>query len=451
MRPADSPYASGVKYAVIIPDGAADLPIDELGGRTPLEAARTPHLDRLARVGRVGCAVTTPPGFLAGSDVCSMSLLGYDPRRYHTGRAPLEAAALGLQLGVHDWIFRVNLVTVGTRGDDDGLMIDHSAGAIGDSEAREIVTDLVDHWEQTLSATMAGLELTPGVSYRNILVDRSAAQGHRDYAGLVTVPPHEIPRRPWAEHLPRAAGRDDVLESGADLINRLMESARRYLPDHPVNRSRMAAGERPANMIWIWGQGTRPAMPTFEDRFGLRGAMTTAVDLMAGIAALIGWKKLDVPGVSSYHDNNYEGQGLATVEALDDFDVVCCHVESPDEAGHQGDWRTKVAAIEAIDAQVVGPIAAKLEEFGELVSDPRTGAASGGWRLLVIPDHYTLVSTRKHDPTPVPFLMAGSNVRLAVERTFSERDAIGSDLRVDPGADLMEYFLRSGIGVGAWR
>lgn len=440
-----------MKYAVIIPDGGADQPIDELGGKTPFEAARTPHLDRLAKAGRIGCATTTPPDFLAGSDVCSMCLFGYDPARYHTGRAPLEAAALGIPLGSDDWIFRVNLVTVGTHGPDEGLMLDHSAGAIPNAEARTIVADLERHWRAELGPLAEGLELTPGVSYRNILVDRAAARHGRDYQGLITCPPHEIPRRPWRELAPKPSGKDPRLQAGAELLGRLMESARRFLPGHPVNLSRVAAGKRPANMVWIWGQGTRPAMPTFEDRFGLRGAMTTAVDLLAGIAALIGWSKLDVPGVSSYHDNDYAGQGLATVRALDEFDIVCCHVESPDEASHQGDWKTKVAAIEAIDEHVVGPIAAKLQSFGDLRYDARTGRNDGGWRLLVIPDHYTLVSTRVHDATPVPFLLAGSNIRSAVERTFSEREALESDLRVNPGSDLMEYFLRSGIGASAWR
>ncbi len=443
-----------MKYAIIIPDGGADLPIEALGGKTPFEAARTPNLDRLATVGRVGCATTTPPGFTAGSDVCSMCLLGYEPRKYHTGRAPLEAAALGIPLVASDWIFRVNLVTVGTSGEDEGLMLDHSAGSISNEEARAIVADLDQHWRSELGNDFAGLELTQGVSYRNILVDRSAdgaSEPIRDYAGLATVPPHEIPRRVWRELSPRNNVKEPAAIAGAELINRLMESAGRFLPKHPVNVARVAAGKRPANMVWIWGQGVRPAMPTFHDRFGLRGAMTTAVDLLAGIAARIGWAKLNVPGASSYHDNDYAAQGRATVKALDEFDIVCCHVESPDEASHQGDWKTKVAAIESIDEHVVGPISRKLETFGEFRQDLRSGERSGGWRLLVIPDHYTLVSTRVHDNTPVPFLMAGSNVRSAVERRFCEKDALESDLRVDPGADLMEYFLRSGIGAGAWR
>ncbi len=196
-----------------------------------------------------------------------------------------------------------------------------------------------------------------------------------------------------------------------------------------------------ANSVWIWGQGTRPAMALFAERFGLRGAMITAVDLLAGIAALMGWDRLHVPGITSYHDTDYAAQGAATCRAIEEYDIVCCHVEAPDEAAHQGDHATKVAAIEAIDRHIVGPVAAKLREFG----DPEKDAGMGGWRLLVLPDHYTLVGTRKHDSTPVPFLMAGAWVRSVVAHEFTERGAAGSDLHVGKGHELMEYFLRGGL------
>ncbi len=433
-----------MKYAIIIADGGADFPVDELDGQTPFEAASTPHIDALAKAGRVGRAHTTPPGFAAGSDVCSMCLLGYDPRKYHTGRAPLEAAALGLELGQRDWIFRVNLVTVGEDGTpDEGLMLDHSAGAITNAEARKIVEGLFEHWRLHEPALVADLKLTPGVSYRNILVDSSGNRAEsRDYGNVQTYPPHEIPRRPWLELAPAPKpGAGASARQAADIMCRLMELARVYLPTHPVNAARVAAGKRPANMCWIWGQGLRPNLPSFKERFGLRGAMTTAVDLLAGIATLIGWDRLDVPGATSYHDNDYAGQGRASCEALDEYDIVCCHVESPDEASHQGDWKTKVATIESIDRHVVGPIAAKLATFG----DPEKDSAAEGWRLLLLPDHFTLVSTRKHDNTPVPILMAGSWVRSAVQRPYSEEASAQSDLCVDPGDQLMEYFLRGGL------
>lgn len=424
-----------MKYVIVIPDGGADLPIPELEGKTPFEAARMPALGDLARVGRVGCAATTPPAFEAGSDVCSMSLLGYDPSRYHTGRAPIEAAALGLNLRSTDWIFRLNLVTTGQPDTPEaGLMLDHSAGAISDAEARTLIADLYAHWRRVLPLDIEGLSLTPGVSYRNILVDHAA----RSYRGLSTTPPHEIPRLPWIKHMP-TGGADGGDPAGR--ISRLMLASADFLPTHAINLGRKQRGLRGATMAWIWGQGTAPSLPSFESRFGIKGAMITSVDLLAGIASLIGWDRITVPGLTSYHDTDYAAQGRATCEALDDYDIVCCHVESPDELSHQGDWRSKIAALEAIDEHIMTPLVLKLRSFGDPDRDPE----APGWRLLYMPDHYTLVSTRKHDPTPVPFLIAGSYVKSAVERPCTEAAALASDLRVDHGHDLMEYFLRGGL------
>lgn len=421
-----------MKYVIVIPDGGADLPIPGLGGKTPLEAARLPNLARLAGLGRVGAATTTPPGFEAGSDVCSMALLGYDPARYHTGRAPLEAAALGLTPGPTDWIFRLNLVTTGAPGTPDaGKMLDHSAGAISDAEARTLVRDLHQYWKAKAPELVGGMTLTPGVSYRNILVDASG----RDYSKLVTTPPHAIPAEPWEPNLPRGEG------PGGEVLSRLLRLSAELFAGHEVNRARLAAGKRPASMAWIWGQGTKPSVPEFHGRFGLRGAMITAVDLLAGIAAFIGWDRLDVPGITSYHDTDYAAQGRATIQALKKFDVVCCHVEAPDEASHQGDWKTKVASLEAIDEKIVGPILDALLERG----DPEANPGAEGWRMLVMPDHFTLCSTRKHDATPPPFVMGGAWVRSAVKRGFTEREARESDLFVDPGHELMEYFLKGGL------
>jgi 2,3-bisphosphoglycerate-independent phosphoglycerate mutase len=428
-------YAGRVKYVIIIPDGGADRPLPELNGLTPFEAADTPNLDRLARRGRVGTARTTPPGFGAGSDVCTMDLLGYDPAKYHTGRAPLEAASLGVDTAPGQWIFRLNLVTVGEAGtDQDGLMLDHSAGGIGDAEARVLLADLANAWAQSEPELAADFDLTPGVSYRSILVDRSG----RSYRGVRTIPPHEIPGQPWAPALPSG-------DPAADAIARLMEISRAFLPDHPVNRARREAGLRPANAAWIWGQGTRPQLPSFLQRFGLKGGMITSVDLLSGIARLIGWDLIDCPGLTSYHDTDYAAQGRATIAALDHYDIVCCHVEAPDEASHQADWPTKVASLESIDREIIGPVVQALERFGDAETDP----AAEGWRVLVLPDHYTLCSTRKHDATPVPFAMAGAWVRSVVQRTLTEPQADASDLHIDPGCDLMEYFLRSGLAARA--
>ncbi|HEX8876083.1 MAG TPA: cofactor-independent phosphoglycerate mutase [Phycisphaerales bacterium] len=423
-----------MKHIIIIPDGGGDKPLDQLGGRTAFAAASTPNLDALARVGTMGVAETTPPGFEAGSDVCSMSLLGYDPAVYHTGRAPLEAASLGLKPTDTDWIFRLNLVTTGAsvqgpyHAGDDALMIDHSAGAISDAEARELLAALLARFaaeHPTLSAQMA---VTPGVSYRNILID----SGPRAYGSIVTTPPHAVPGESWRKHVPRSENAADAKSLAA--LEAIRALSVRVFAEHPVNAARVRAGKRPATMAWLWGQGKKPSMPSFQSRFGLRGAMITAVDLLSGIAAYMGWDRLHVPGVTSYHDTDYAAQGRAAVEAVESggYGIVCCHVEAPDEASHQADWKTKVAAIEAIDAKVVGPVRAAMERQER----------QGGCRVLVLPDHYTLVSTRKHDATPVPFLAAGTGIGRNGAGAFDEAEAGRTGVVVEHGHELMGLFLK---------
>jgi 2,3-bisphosphoglycerate-independent phosphoglycerate mutase len=410
-----------MKYVLIIPDGAADRPLAELDDRTPFEAAETPNLDALAVEGRQGTVATTPAGMPCGSDVCTMSLLGYDPRRYHTGRAPLEAAALGIDMAPADWVFRVNLVTV-----IDGKMQDHSAGHISSTESRRLLEEFARQ------IPLEGVTLFPGVSYRNIMVDRARGEASdRDWEGLASVPPHDIPGQPIRKHLP--IGGDH-----AKLLQQFIAESEVFLADHEINQTRAEMGELPATHFWPWGQGRRPNMPAFSEKYGrggfrARGAMITAVDLLAGISAFIGFDRLDVPGQTSYHDNDYAATGEHAIAALNDYDLVVAHVEAPDEAAHAADPATKVAAVSAIDEHVVGPLHRALQDRGE------------DWRMLVLPDHYTLVDTRKHDPTPVPFLMAGHKVRSVLKRTFSEQHAEASDLHIRHGHELMEYFLRSGI------
>lgn len=404
-----------MKYAIIIPDGAADVPLNELDGKTPFEVAHKPHTDRIAMIGRQGTVRTTPDGFSAGSDVCSMSLLGYDPHRYHTGRAPIEAAAMGVQSNPGDWIFRCNLVTV-----IDGVMTDHSAGHITNPEGRRLLDDFV----QTIAREHVADHLTfhPGVSYRNLMVDRSG----RSYGELTSTPPHDIPGEPIKKYLPRGG-------PNAALIQQLIARSAELFADHEVNITRREMGESPATHIWLWGQGEKPVFESFEHRFGLHGAMITAVDLLAGIAALIGWDRLHVPGITGYHNTDYAAKGRYACDALDHYDLVCVHVEAPDEASHQADAATKVASIEAIDKHIVGPVLDKLSTYAD------------GWRILYLPDHYTRVDNRKHDPTPPPFCMAGLNVAGVVERPFTEANAHESDLHIEFGHELMEYFLRSGL------
>ncbi|MBA4039934.1 MAG: phosphoglycerate mutase [Planctomyces sp.] len=421
--------APAQSHVVIIADGASDQPLAELGGRTPLEAAQTPALDALARRGAVGTAGTTPPGWQAGSDVCSMCLLGYDPREYHTGRAPLEAAAIGLDPPAGAHLYRVNLVSVGEPGTpDEGLMLDHSAGAISDAEARELFEALARAWGAAVPGVWGRSELRHGVSYRGVWANWSGLA----HGEVVTTPPHEVPGKPWRHHAPTARNTGEAALEAERVLGAMVAASAAALPGHPVNAARRAAGKRPANLAWPWGQGTRPSMPGFQGRFGVRGAMTTAVDLLAGIAHLIGWTRLRVPGVTSYHDNDYAAQGRATVEALADHGVVCCHVEAPDEASHQGDWRTKVAAIEAIDRHVVGPIVRSLERD-----------RPGRWRVMVLPDHATLVSTRRHHDAPVPVLIAGAGVAPGRAARLTEAQAALGGWHVPQGHTLMDVLLRA--------
>lgn len=406
-----------MKYVIILPDGAADHPLEALEGKTPFEAARKPNLDALAQRGRQGVVQTTPTGYSAGSDICTMSLLGYDPLKYHPGRAPLEAAAMGLETAPGDWIFRCNLITA-----IDGLMMDHSAGHISTTEGRRLLEDLAAHLGELGLAD--GLHFFPGVSYRNILIDRS---GRRNYGELTTTPPHDVPGEPMKKHLPRGG-------EGAKFLTKLIEASAAFFAEHEINATRREMNESPATHVWLWGQGQERVIPTFLERFGLRGAMITAVDLLAGIARMIGWDRLAVEGMTGYHDTNYAGKGRAACEALDRYDLVCVHIEAPDEASHQGDAATKVASLESIDKLIVGPLVEKLKEFdGE------------GWRVLCLPDHYTCVQTRKHDPTPPPFFIAGKGVRGVLSRAFTEENAQESGLRIEYGHELMEFFLRSGL------
>ncbi len=397
-----------MKYAIIIPDGAADDPLKELSGKTPLEAANTPNMDRIAMTGRQGLVRTVPDGFESGSDVAIMSLLGYDPKIHHTGRAPLEAAAQSIPLAPTDWVFRCNLVTV-----VDEVMKDHSAGGISDAEAQTLVGLLAR------SIDLPGFEFHFGVSYRNLMVYR----GHEPL-DVTTKPPHEIPDERTDKFLPRG--------KGAPLLMQIMDRSRELFQHHEINHVRRESGLNPATQVWLWGQGHAPNMPRFVDRFGIAsGCMITGVDLLRGLAALLGWDVVEVEGMTSFHDTNYEGQGTATAEAIDRYDLVVSHIEAPDEASHQAEVKKKIESIEHIDRFIVGPVLKKLQTFDE-------------WRILVLPDHPTHTATRRHGHAPVPFAMAGTRVRSVLQMPYGEKQAAASDMKIGRGHELMEYFLRGG-------
>lgn len=394
-----------MKFVIVIADGAADLPQESLGGKTPFEIAEIPSFHRIASQGRFGTTCNIPEGMAPGSDVAILSTLGYDPKQVYTGRAPLEALAQQIELADDDLVLRCNLVTV-----VDGEMIDYSAGGISDAEGRALLA----HVAATLSRE--DWQFFPGVGYRHLLVHR----GHGEL-NLRTTPPHDILGQSVAEHLPK--GRD-----AADLIA-LMNDSCALLEDHEINRVRADLGERTATQIWLWGQGFRPALSSFAERFGIKGAAITAVDLIRGIARGIGWEVINVPGATGYLDTNYAGKAAAAMAAFDKFDLVCVHVEAPDECGHEGNAAGKVKALENIDSFVLGPLLEHLERRGE------------PWRLMALPDHPTPLNLRTHTADPVPVGIIGHGISPVRPGRFTEKDAAKSGFTITVGHELMEYFL----------
>jgi 2,3-bisphosphoglycerate-independent phosphoglycerate mutase len=398
-----------MKYAIVIPDGCADEPQEALGGKTPLAAAHTPAMDALAAAGLVGTACHVPSHLQPGSDVANMSLLGYDPVANFTGRAPLEAAAQGIELGPNDWAVRCNLVTI-----EDQVMRDFTAGHISTHEAAELLGTA----ERQLADDR--LAFVPGVSYRNLLLVHGGRQPPPFSADTRTTPPHDLSDKSVLENYPRGPG--------SDLLNQWMSDSVAWFAEHPVNQARRAAGKPPATNVWLWGLGRRPSLEPFADVYGVAGAMITAVDLLRGLANLVGWRNIAVPGATGYTDTDYAAKGRYATEALDESDLVCVHVEATDEASHEGDAHGKVKALEEIDRHIVSPLVDRL-------------AALGDWRLLVTPDHPTLLRTKTHSHGNVPFVMAGSDVNADQYRTYDDQTAAGSKLTFPEGWKLMQYFL----------
>lgn len=401
-----------MKFAIVIPDGAADEPQIELSGRTPLQAAKTPHLDQLARSGLIGRVNHTPAAFPAGSDVAGLSLLGYEPARYYTGRAALEAAAQQIPLGLQDWVIRCNLVTI-----VDQQMRDFTAGHVSTADA----TTLLSYAQSKLPPQLP-LRWVPGVSYRNLAVYSGLPGSPAPFSkDTRTTPPHDLMDKPVADDFPRGPG--------SDLLAELMRQSVEWFTDHPVNQQRLAAGRLPITNLWLWGLGQKPQLPQFRELHGCQGAMVAAVDLLRGLAELIGWPQIRVPGATGNTDTDYAGKGAAAIEALDQFDLVCVHIEAPDEASHQGNLAGKVKAIEAIDREIIGPLAAKLKTFSE-------------WRILVSPDHPTTLASKTHTHGDVPFLAAGTGFEhSSTEQGFHEASAADSALVYLAGHLLLSDFL----------
>ncbi len=396
-----------MKYIVLVPDGMADEPIEQLGGKTPLEVADTPNMDLCVQGGLLARASTIPSNLAPASDVANLSILGYDPHEYYSGRAPLEAAYLGVDLAGDEIAFRCNLVTI-----SDEKMEDYSAGHISSKEA----SVLIDELNKNLGSDR--IRFYPGVSYRHLLVLKGA---DADYMSrLICTPPHDILNQPVKKFLPKGEKAETLIE--------LMERSRKFLSEHEINKVRIDLKENPANMIWLWGQGRKPSMPKFKDRFGLTGAVISAVDLIKGIGKIIGLDVINVEGATGYYDTNYEGKANAAIDALRTKDFVFVHVEATDEAGHNGDLRMKIATIERFDKLIVGPI---LQYF----------KGSDDFRLLVMPDHATPVNLRRHTADQIPAVMFGSGIVKNGFSVFSEAEAKRSDVFFE-GHQIMDVLLR---------
>ena len=392
-----------MKYIVLIPDGASDETYEEIGGKTPLEAARTPNMDFMAKHGRVGFNNPIPSGMEPGSDVGHLSIFGYNPKKHYCGRAPLEAASMGVELGPDEVAFRMNLVT-----ESDGIMIDHSAGAISTKEARALIKFL----SSKLSSEY--VKFYPGVSYRHIAVLKDA-KGLEGFKARCT-PPHDILEQKWENYLPDGAGDSFLIK--------LIEDSKPLLEKHEINQVRIDLGENPANMIWFWGQGTNPSLELFEKRFGVKGSVISAVDLIQGLGKCIGLEALKVPGMTGTLDTNYEGKVEAAIDSLKEKDFVLLHTEASDEATHEGNLKSKILAIEHFDQRVVGPIRKFCEENRET-------------RVMIAIDHNCFIRTRTHSGGKTPFLIYGNGILSNGADRFTEIAAYTTNLQVKEGDKLM--------------
>ncbi len=399
-----------MKVLVLLGDGMSDEPCRELDGKTPLEAANTANMDRMAQKGQVGLVQTVPPGMPPGSDVANLAVFGYDPRSCYTGRSPLEAISMGVALGPHDVAFRMNLVTLRPHGGKI-YMEDFSAGHIGSDESHQLIATL----QEELGSER--FEFYPGVGYRHLLVWRNGKDS------MTATPPHDITNKQILTHLPQGDGADE-------LIN-LMNASQMVLHNHPVNKAREERHDLPANSIWLWGHGKSPVVEPYREKFGLGGSVISAVDLLKGIGISAGLEVINVPGATGYIDTNYQGKAEAALKALETQDYVYLHVEAPDEASHSGSLENKIKAIEDFDALVVGTVLAGLDRFDDI-------------RIICCPDHPTPVAKMTHTSDPVPFILYrhGQDINNGAT-AYNEVSAKATGLVLSEGPMLMERAIAS--------
>ena len=398
-----------MKYIVILCDGMADEPLEELGGRTPLEAARTENMDRLAKSSEIGMVQTVPDGMAPGSDTANLSVIGYDPRKYYTGRSPLEALSIGAPMEPSDVSFRCNLVTLSEEEEnyEDRHILDHSSDEISTEEAAELIRALSEGLKRD------GYTFYVGTSYRHLLIQKNGTV-------VELTAPHDILTKRIGEYLPE----DEVLRE-------MMIKSYDILKDHPINVKRRTEGKNPANSAWFWGAGTRPMLTSFEEKNGVKGAMISAVDLLKGIAAGAGMHNIIVEGANGGLNTNYSGKAEAAVKALteDGFDFVYVHIEAPDEMGHQGSVERKIQAIENIDEKIIGPVNRALDAEGT------------AYRMLILPDHPTPIRVRTHTSDPVPYLLYDSTKAMDGMDTYSEKTGRETGIFEKEGYHLIDHLL----------
>lgn len=398
-----------MKYVIVLCDGMADEPMEELGGRTPLETAATPNMDKMAPLSEIGMVRTVPEGMSPGSDTANLSVIGYNPREYYTGRSPLEALSIGVDMARTDVSFRCNIVTLTQEQDhyEDRMIIDHSSGEISTEDAAVLVKALKEGLERE------GYEFYVGTSYRHLLIWKNGQ-------AVELTPPHDILTKRIGEYLP-----------GDPVLRDMMEKSYDILSNHPLNLKRKQKGLNPANSAWFWGAGTRPALHSFEEKNGKKGAMISAVDLLKGIAVGASMHNISVEGANGGLHTNYAGKAQAAADALtkDGYDFAYIHIEAPDEMGHQGNLENKIQSIENIDHYIIGPVARMLKDAGE------------DFRMLVLPDHPTPVRVRTHTSDPVPYMLYDSRKAEKTADAYNERNASGTGIFEEEGYTLIDHLF----------
>lgn len=395
-----------MKYVILIGDGMADYPLKELNNKTPLQAAKIPNMDKLATMGCSGLLKTVPEGMDPGSDVANLSIMGYNPSEYYTGRGPLEAASMGVKLSDGDVAFRCNFITK-----KDDILEDFNAGHITTTESGELIDVLNLNFEKYG-------KFYHGISYRNLFV-----YNKKESATLKTVPPHDIVGEKISENIVKPE-----TDENARLINKIMEESENILLNTEVNKKRLDNNKKPANRIWLWGQGSKPQIDTFKEKYNLKGATITGVDLIKGIGVYLGLNNINVPGATGYFDTDYVAKGQYAMDALDDHDLIFIHVEAPDEAGHAGDVAEKIKAIQEIDSKILGPIMKKLEEYEKYV-------------LVLLPDHATPISVKTHTMDAIPYVIYSNSIKPDELEYYDEESAKKGSLGIDKAHNLINKIL----------